>query len=180
MIALVERLARQHGEGDERDRGAERAEAVDQAGATEDRRSEAEAGGDRQEAEGGDGELGRDAEDARQRHRRPIEHQRRRRVDLDDVAIGRRAVEPFLVDGDEPRNVAEQAEAPLQQDRGDADDDDRRQRGRQAAGRRAPAGLRQRGGGSGRHRLQARRAAASSRPAVSPAGAAKPVSRSTT
>ncbi len=70
VIALVERLARQHGEGDERDRRAERAEAVDQAGASEDRRSEAEAGGDRQEAEGGDGELGRDAEDARQRHRR--------------------------------------------------------------------------------------------------------------
>ena len=119
MIALVERLARQHRKGDDRDRGAERAEAVEQAGAGEDRRREAEAGGDRQEAEAGDGELGRDAEEARQRHRRPIEHQRRRRVDLDDVAIGRRAVEPFLVDGDQPRDVAEQAVAPLQQDRCD-------------------------------------------------------------
>ncbi len=119
MIALVKRLPGQHGEDEHRDRRGERPEALKQAGALEDRRREGETERDRQEAKGGDGEFRPQPKLARQRHRRPIEHQGRRRIDLDDVAIGRRAIQPFFIDRDQPGDVAEQAETPLQQDRGE-------------------------------------------------------------
>ena len=135
LIALVEGLARQDRERDQRHAERERPDAADQSGPAQDRGAEAEARGDAQESEGGDGELRPDAGEARQGDCGPVQKKRGGRIDLDEVAVGGLAVEPLLVGGDQPGDVAEQAVAQLQRDRDESDRQRQPDRGGQAANR---------------------------------------------